>query len=178
MQILYSTDEKLMRVNRLLRFDKYIKAKRLLEEILEEQPDHAVAHVHMAEIYAHQLTDTEMSEYHYRLAIKFDPQLVTAWYGYQQLLLYKSEHAALVQLAEEALYIKNIYRPAIYKTLGMSCEEQQKFRKAIKYFEKALSYSVYEFECDHIKKSIERNQQKLNKKKGKSSAEKKKEAVK
>ena len=35
MNILYSTDEKFIKINHLLQWGKYIKAKRLLEEILE-----------------------------------------------------------------------------------------------------------------------------------------------
>lgn len=156
MNILYSTDEKFIKINHLIRWGKYIKAKRMLEEILEEEPDHARAHYETGMIYLCQLINYEMAEFHFKLAIKFCPVEVFAYYAYQKLLFQQSRYDELIDFSEKALSVKSIYKALIYKFMAACFEEQQKLKKAIVYYEKALLYSLNEIEFEQLKKMIER----------------------
>ncbi len=165
MNILYSTDEKFIKIYNLLQWGKCIKAKRMLEEILEEEPDHGRAHYEMGMIYFGELINYEMAEFHFKLAIRFCPAEVFAYYAYQKLLFQQSRHEELIQFSDKALEVKSIYKPLIFKHLAACYEEQQKFRKAISSYEKGMLHALNDYEFEQFKKMIERVKSKQNKNK-------------
>lgn len=164
MNILYSTDEKFIKINHFIQWGKYIKAKRLLEEILEEEPGHARAHYETGMIYFNELINYEMAEYHFKLAMQFCPEEVFAYYAYQKLLFQQSRYEELVAFSEKALTVHSIYKALIYKIMAACHEEQHKFKKAIKYYEKAMLHALNDHEFELCKKMIERVKTKQNRK--------------
>lgn len=167
MDILLSVDEKIIRVNKLVCFGKYVKARRLLEEILEEEPDHAKAHYEMAMISISELQNYSMAEYHLKLAMKFDPAYVYSYYVYQWLLLLQSRYEELETFSNKMLEIKLIDNCATYKILGLGFEEQLKLKKAKKQYEKAMKHALNDSTVYQLNQSLERIRNKQEKRKPK-----------
>ena len=95
----------MIRVNKYLYENKCIKAKRLLEDILEEEPDCGVAHFEMGMLYYHELAEYDMALYHFDLCKRFKPGFIPVYHVTVQLLYQLNKHKTLLKYAESCYAI-------------------------------------------------------------------------
>ncbi|MEZ5012864.1 MAG: hypothetical protein R2794_01100 [Chitinophagales bacterium] len=161
MSILYTIEEKLLKVGILLQRGSLIKAQRLLEEVLEEEPDSAVAHYYLSEIYAHSANGLRPALYHITLAVKFDPHFADAWIQNLYIAYMLGEDTMLNDAANKALTLQIPYAFYIYRYLGMMYERQGAYVLAEENYKLAAAKGIQAFEMDLIKKCEERIKQKM-----------------
>src|SRR5262245_7271408 len=79
-------DLKLVRIYRSLQCSEFEKAMIELEQLLEEVPDHGVAHSVKAEVCVRLLDDHKRAKLHYGYAIMFAPERVEHYHGLAAVL--------------------------------------------------------------------------------------------
>lgn len=162
MEILYDLEEKLLYMQDVLQDGKAIKAKRIAEELLEEEPGLAEAHMTLGIIYENHLQDYARAATCYALAVHFDAGMVLAWYALIRMQFYLSDYPALEHTCERALCIINVYKFTVYHFWALSQEEQLNFKRATRLFEKAQLYAMNDADMDVAKKNIQRIKTKMD----------------
>ncbi len=160
MNILFNIEEKMIRVNKYLYENKCIKAKRLLEDILEEEPDCGAAHFEMGMIYYHELAEYDTALYHFELCKRFKPGFIPVYHVTVQLLYQLNKQETLIKYADSCLKIDGVNKFFVYKHLAMSCETTLLFKPAIKYYKQAKLYAIHEHDITFIKNSLSRIKEK------------------
>lgn len=159
--IFYSTEEKLLEIDRLMSDGNYPRVKRMIGEVLDEQPDNAWAHMVMGWLYHWRLMDLQQAEFHFQLAAKFNPLLVEAHVQYI-LLLNKLNKAELLQaVAEKALRIAGCNEAFVSNQLALSYERNGNFAEAVKWYNKAILSSTDSYESDDYEVNLKRVRKKL-----------------
>lgn len=148
--ILYQ-DEYILKAKGYIDDWEYIKAKRLLLELLEEAPDHGQAHSLLGWIYGCLLEEFELAESHFRSAIRSAPRLASAYYNYMSHLGALGRYHALIKLTKEAEAVPTVrpgwnyaYRAKAYEMLGEYKEATATYKRALL---QALDQNIIKF-CD------------------------------
>lgn len=162
MEILYDLEEKLLRMQQLLQEGKAIKAKRLAEELLEEEPGLAEAHMTLGTIYENHLQDYARAATCYALAVRFDDSMALAWYALIRMQYYLSDYVALEHTCERALLVVNVYKFIVYQFHALAHEERLHFKRAMRLFELAQLYAMNDNDLDVAKKNINRIKSKMD----------------
>ncbi len=162
MEILYDLEEKLLRMQQLLQAGKAIKAKRLAEELLEEEPGLAEAHMTLGTIYENHLQDFARAATCYALAVRFDESIAIAWYALIRMQYYLSDYVALEHTCERALVHVHVYKFIVYQFHALAQEEQLHFKRAIRLLELAQLYAMQDGDLDTAKKHIQRVKVKMD----------------
>ncbi|TND09535.1 MAG: hypothetical protein FD123_1126 [Bacteroidetes bacterium] len=161
MDIYYSTEDKLLKIDRLLDYGNYRKAKLLLTEVLEDQPDNAFAHFSIGWIFHTRLYEYVQAENHYRLAQKFNPALTVVYYDYIRLLnlLQKTTHVR--ELVEKALQVPGVRPDFCWNELGLACEKSGDYAEAVSCYHKAFVVSTEKYLSDEYQDNLERVKRKI-----------------
>jgi tetratricopeptide (TPR) repeat protein len=132
------------------------EGKRLLTEILQEEPSFGRAHNHLGWLYKTKYQDYKLAERHYKLAINFEPDYPATYLNYAFLLrdLYRLNE--MEELLKKAEKIETINRCGIYDEYGSLFELKGEYRKAIRYYKKAISYCLNDNILEDLKKHIRR----------------------
>ncbi|HEU4718041.1 MAG TPA: hypothetical protein VFU15_09415 [Bacteroidia bacterium] len=156
MDIYYSTEDKYIRAVQKLDYGYAAKAKRLLSEILEEEPDNGRAHYQLARIAWWKLRDAEMTRRHLYYAKRFAPGFTPAWYFLVNVLLETRAHEQLLAVAAEAITVPGISHSWVYFLCALSHEQQLQLGEATRFAEKALQHSICEDESGEVKLALAR----------------------
>jgi len=164
MDVLYNIEEYMLRATEHLYDYEILKAKRLLEDVLEKDPEHAMAHMYLGCIYAYRLNDREKALMHLRNAICSDVQCADAHINYIKLLIEAGKYADAIKCINYALQHLNNNLEYIYELQGETLELLGSNKAAIKAYKQAIKQSVNDASIATMKSSIMRVKNKINKK--------------
>jgi tetratricopeptide (TPR) repeat protein len=134
----------------------YLEGKGLLESALSEEPTYGVAHNHLGWLYLFQLVDYEKAERHLKLALKYSPKYSATYLHMIQLLFEAKrldEHETLIA---KAIYVPGVRKSFLYNERGRGCEVKGKYTQAMKWYRKAIRWSMEEYEIRTIKENMRR----------------------
>jgi len=132
------------------------EGKRLLTEILTEEPSFGRAHNHLGWLYKTKYQDYKLAERHYKLAINFEPEYPATYLNYAFLLrdLYRLDE--MEELLNKALKVETINKCGIYDEFGSLYELRCDYNKAIKNYRMAIRYCLNDGILEDLKKHIKR----------------------
>lgn len=149
-------EEQFLLVDKLFGNQEFAEGKRLLEEILEQEPGFGKAHNHLGWLYYAKLDDYEKAAYHLQLAIKFAERYPAPYLNYMYLLNYLNRHRDLLKHAELALLTEGVSKSIIQNELGKSFEINGFYKEAIKAYLEAKRFSLDKNETQMIDENLER----------------------
>lgn len=138
-----------------------IRARQLIEQMLSEEPNSAIAHNSMGWFYRVQFEAYEKAEMHFKAAIRFNPEYPHAYWNYVSMLLDLERFKDLEKLLSACLKKRSLSKALIYSYFGEMHELTGDFPQAIKYYRQAIRKSV---KNDHIEtywESIKRCEDKI-----------------
>jgi tetratricopeptide (TPR) repeat protein len=134
----------------------YLEGKAFLESALTEEPTYGKAHNHLGWLYLGRLDDLEKAERHLRLALKYS-QKYSAPYIHLISLLFESkrleEHEHLIAAA---MKVPGVSRSFLYSEKGKAFEVKGKYTQAIKWYRKAIRWSMDESEITAVRNYMRR----------------------
>ena len=134
----------------------YMEGKAFLESALTEEPTYGKAHNHLGWLYLFRLEDYEKAERHLKLALKYS-QKYSAPYMHMISLLFESkrleEHGYLIAAA---MKVPGMSKSFLYSEKGKAFEVQGKYAQAIKWYRKAIRWSMEESEISAIRNYMKR----------------------
>jgi tetratricopeptide (TPR) repeat protein len=150
----------------------YFKAKGLypynLEEILENlryalsyDDEHIGANALMAQVYTDDLVDYDQAEEYYQRAMAADPTNVEVCLEYTRLLIIKKEFDKAERLIDHIKGFKAVDLARLYYYEGLRNEYQQKYEKALPYYDEALLEAYNEPFMHYLNEAIERVKAKI-----------------
>jgi len=135
---------------------EYAQGRKLLQSILNEEPDYAVAHA-MAGWYAqYQEKNRAMARKHYEWAIKFDPSLQRTYYDFAELLIEEKDLNRLEQLKNEGLKHDTVDKANLLNDYGRMLEILGKHKEAARVYKAAIKYTMNSWLLDTIKDNRKR----------------------
>lgn len=156
-------ENQFIKADSLISEGKISEAKQLLEEILSEGPDFGKAHNHLGWIYATKLSNFEKGEYHYRLAIKFDPKYPASYLNLTYLLV------DLFRLSEAKEFINNTLvtligadKASYFGELARIYELESNYVSAYKYYKKSSDFAFNTSYVENMKTNMKRVKDKMS----------------
>jgi tetratricopeptide (TPR) repeat protein len=132
------------------------EGKRILEDILREEPSFGRAHNHLGWLYKSKYQDFKMAEKHYKLAIKFDPEYPATYLNYAYLLRDLHRLNDLENLLNTAVKLETVNKCGVHDEFGSLYELRGEYSKAIRCYRKAISYCLNDNILEDLKKHIKR----------------------
>ncbi|MGL4598448.1 MAG: hypothetical protein ACRCYO_13090 [Bacteroidia bacterium] len=156
MNVYLSIEEKYLKAAQKRDCGKTVKALRLLEEILEEEPSHAKAHYEMAMIQSEEFGNTVVAERHLELAIRFDPQLSWTYMSLLEVLNAQQKHERLLEISELALKHAEVCNACVGLEIGLSFEKKHQYEEALRHYRFAKRESLCVSDTEKSKEAIDR----------------------
>lgn len=135
-----STDEYILAIDKLFVNGEYIEGKKLIEELLEEDPSCAAAHNSLGWIYFYKLDKYELAAKHFKLAIRFDPKYPFAYRNHVYLNMYLGNYKIVINMIKRAIKVKgsevaNLYNEMgkAFEILGLLIDARTSYKKALQY---------------------------------------------
>lgn len=148
-------EQNFLEVERLIHEEQFSVSRKLLEDMLSEEPAYALAHSRLGWLYHNCFKQFEQAKRHYELAIKFDPKHPDAHLNLMQILLDLGEFKELINAFNEGLKSNGFQKDKALEIIGFSAEKQLKFKQAEKYYRSSVDHSF----DNHL---IAKNEQHLN----------------
>jgi len=161
MENLFWIEEQFLEVDKLLEKAQYAEAKKLLEQILEDEPGFGRAHNHLGWLYYAKLDDYEKAAYHFKLSIKFSANYPAPYLNYTYLLNYLNRHDDLVEHVASALKVEGVSQSIINNELGKSYEVNGNFKAAVNAYMEAKRFSLDKKETEMIDENLSRVKNKI-----------------
>jgi tetratricopeptide (TPR) repeat protein len=139
----YLLDEKFFEADQLIKENRIAEATKMLQEIVEEAPDHGMSHNHLGWIYETKYNDYTRAENHYKAALAMSPGYVAIYYNYAILLSTLGKYDELEQLLDNALKVPGINKATIYNEYGILREAQGRYEDAIAQYQNYIR-SLYD----------------------------------
>lgn len=156
-------ENQFIKADSLIGEGKVSEAKELLEEILNEYPDFGKAHNHLGWIYANKLSNYEKGEYHYKLAIKFDPKYPASYINYTYLLVDTSKFEEAKKLINTALTeVEGVDKASYYSELARICEFERDFINAYGWYKKSSDLAFNPTYIENMKINMKRVKDKMS----------------
>ena len=149
-------EELFLEVEKAIEEGNYRDAKRMLQEILNEEPSFGRAHNHLGWIYKSKYQDFKLAEKHYKHAIQFNPEYPSTYLNYAFLLRDQNRLGELKNLLDKALTVESINRCGVYDEYGSLYELKGEFNKAIKNYRMAIRYCLNDGVLEDLRKHIKR----------------------
>lgn len=159
--ILLNTEEYILKAKDHIDSWDYIQAKRLLIELLEDQPDHGRAHQLLGWIYASQLNQYDMAEIHFKMAIQFEPYHATTYSDYIYLLKMTSRYKEMIKFAERAEKIEGVNLAYIQRYKAEAFEMLRDYNNAISTYREAMINALDDEMISSCQYGIERIARKI-----------------
>lgn len=153
-------EELFLEADRALDEGNLAEGKRLLEDILREEPSFGKAHNHMGWLYKNRFSDFATAERHYKLALKFDPSFPHTYLNYAYLLRDTGRLDELESILNKALVLDSINKSMVYDEYGSLYELRGEYRKAIKFYRKAIALSLNDKNISELKAHVKRCKEK------------------
>ena len=151
-----NAEEKWLMANELLEDNKTAEAKRVLEELLEEEPGYGRAHNHLGWIHYYHFKDYKRGERHLKLAMEYAPDYVPGHWHYMHLLFELKRWDELVRHINETLKVPGINTASVYDYFANYYEFHLKYEDAVNYYEKAITLSINNWEIADLRNSVSR----------------------
>lgn len=149
-------EELFLEADRALDEGNMAEGKRLLEEILSEEPSFGKAHNHLGWLYKTKYQDYVTAEKHFRLALKFDPEYPPTYINYAYMLRDLGRLSELEDLLNRALKVVATNKCAVYDEFGSLYELRGQYKKAISLYKKAISLSLNDKVIEDLRNHIKR----------------------
>lgn len=107
-------DVMMIRVNACMQSGRYAEARRLLEQVLEEEPAHGVAHGMLGWMCWSLVNDHARALVHFRNAVRWAPGHAATWMHYLHLLAGDGLEAELHEAYGRALGVAGIDRAEVH----------------------------------------------------------------
>lgn len=154
--ILYNGDEKILHAKDLISDWEHIKAKRVLEEVLEENPLNEVAHYLLAHIYDQWYNSPDDAFVHYERSVKINPKFWEGVTMYCQLLLKSEQPRLALQFAKKGTMARSTYKTALKFICGQAYEMLFERNKALEIYHEILLSSVHQNDLESAQDAVKR----------------------
>lgn len=156
-------ENQFIKADALISEGKVSEAKELLEEILQESPDFGKAHNHLGWIHCNKLSNYEKAEYHYKLAIKFDPDYPASYLNCTYLLVDLGKFEEAKKLIDKALSeVTGADKASYYSELARIYEFEKKYTLAHQFYKKSLDFAFNANYIENMKVNMKRVQDKMS----------------
>jgi tetratricopeptide (TPR) repeat protein len=149
-------EEQILEVDKLYEDGEYAECKRLLLDMLDQEPGFGRAHHLIGCLYYYILDDHDKAERHLRLAVKFAPKYPAAFVNYARVLNNLNRHETLLELVSEALKVEGMNKCIILMEKAKSYELNGGFKKALRVYYEAERFAVSRQEVEEVKIGIRR----------------------
>lgn len=149
-------EEQILEVDKLYNDGDYTECKRILLEMLEQEPGFGRAHDMIACLYYFVLDDLEKAVKHAELAVKFAPTYPAAFVNCARMLNYLNRHEEVMSITEKALKVEGINKCVVFMERGKSFEKNEKFGKALECYYEAEKFAIIPRDVDDVKDGIKR----------------------
>lgn len=149
-------EELFLEADRALDEGNLAEGKKLLEEILTEEPSFGKAHNHLGWLYKTKYQDYKMAEKHFKLALKFDPEYPAAYINYAYLLRDLVRLDELEVLLNKAIKVEATNKCAVHDEFGSLNELRGNYRAAIRCYKKAITLSLNDKVIEDLRNHIKR----------------------
>ena len=160
--LLLNTEEYILKAKDHIDCWDYIQAKRLLIELLEDEPDNAQAHQLLGWIYASQLSQYTLAERHFKLAIKFDANHTSSYCDYIYLMKMQGRYTDMIKLADQVLDKSGYHRAYILKNKAEAFEMLGQYDQAIATCKSALLQALETDMLTSCEQALERIEKKMS----------------
>ena len=151
MHIMATIEEALNEAGILISQQNYPEAKKLLNQILSENPNNGKAHSFMGWLYKEE-EDHVFAEKHLKLALQMDPGFSPTYLNYAFLLSVHRRFSELESLLQSAEMISDISKTDIAREWAYFYEDTEQYDLAI---EKYKEYALGLYENGLIEKAKE-----------------------
>jgi len=162
MEFYKDIETKFLKADELLNSGEVLRARELLEEILEEEPDYGRAHNHMGVIFMNTLSDYPRAAYHFRLAVKYASKYPAAYHNYALVLLELEKLDKLEAHINASLSIGGVNKAWMYHKLACAKELQKDYESALNYLKLSRENALNDYWYGFIKKEMKRVKSKIS----------------
>lgn len=120
----------------------FAEGKKILEELIHEEPCYGKAHNHLGWIYKSKYNDYRTAENHFRTAIVFEPEYPHTYLNYAYLLREIERYTDQEEVLNDALKVPGTNKAAIFDEYGSMYELKGQYNEAIKAYKKAIELSL------------------------------------
>jgi tetratricopeptide (TPR) repeat protein len=142
MQTTREIEEMFLEADKAFDNGEHTEGKKMLEQILHEEPSFGRAHNHLGWLYKNRYQDNRKAEKHYLLAIKFEPEYTPSYINYAYLLRDEDRLNELESLLNNALKIKGMNKCNVFDEFGSLYELRGDYKNAMIYYKKAITYCL------------------------------------
>lgn len=163
MESLSYLENQFIKADALIGEGKVSEAKEMLEDILQDNPDFGKAHNHLGWIYATKLSNFDKGEYHYKLAIKFDPKYPASYLNYTYLLVDVGRFNEAKELINKALTsVDGADKASYYSELARIYEFEKEYVQAYQFYKKSSDMAFNPSYIDNMKTNMNRVKDKMS----------------
>lgn len=155
-------EEYFINVDKLFSNGEFAEGKKLLEEILEMEPDYGRAHNHLGWVYYAKLEDYKRAEYHYRLAKKFAPDYHAGYINLSFVLVETGKYDEARSNVADAMKVVGINKATLYNELGRIEELTGNYKEALKNYREAVKLGMNKGEIEVYNSNMERLKNKIS----------------
>jgi len=139
-----TTEEYLLAIDKYFANDEFMEGKKLIEELLTEDPGCAQAHNSLGWIYFYKLDDYKSAAKHFKLSIKFDPDYPFSYRNYVYMEMYLGNYKNVITMVKQAIKVPGSEIANLYNEMGKAFELLGEFIDAKNAYSKALFYNTNE----------------------------------
>jgi tetratricopeptide (TPR) repeat protein len=132
------------------------RALKLLEKLLYEEPGYGRLHHTLGIIYLKYADEPRQAEMHFRMAIKFNPELGESYQHLAEVLQQDDRHDETIEICLQGMKAKKANKSLLLENVGNAWELKQKYSKAIRSYRDALKHSAELWNCKVLEESIKR----------------------
>ena len=136
--------------------NEFLEGLEILEEALTIDPTFGKAHNHIGWLYLHKIIDKEKAEKHLELALKYAPLYAAPYIHMSHLLFEKGRHKELTALLNKANALGVVDKSFIHNEYGRLFEVRREFRKAVKNYKTAISFTFSDQDLNMYRDNIRR----------------------
>lgn len=141
-------DVLMIRVNACLNSGRHTEARRLLEQVLEAEPAHGVAHGMMGWVLWALVNDHERALMHFRLGVRWASGHTVTWMHYLNLLAGDGLEQELHEVYHRALAVPGIDATEVRCIVARYLERTGRMRDAITVYRAALRSAGHASEAE------------------------------
>jgi tetratricopeptide (TPR) repeat protein len=153
---MYYIEELFLCVDKLFSANEYAEGKKVLENILEDEPGYGRAHNHLGWLYFAKFSDYKKAKYHLELAIKFSPDYPPGYLNYTYLLNHLNDYEAVLAHTEIALKVAGVNLYIINSEIGRAYEVHGHYSAADKAYKDAMRHALDKEDMQLMETNIER----------------------
>lgn len=154
--ILFHADEYILKAKDLIDGWQYIEAKRVLEQLIDDEPNHGPAHNLTGWLFFHHLDNPKQAAKHYQLAIQYAPNFPYTYRNYVQLLVYVGAYQDAINWVDRALLITEVEKEILLAEKGKAYELLQHFPEAARYYHEAMLATVDDDKIEDYESALAR----------------------